>query len=41
MHKMAQMLMTTDNPGTLIKAQVALEEANEAANNGSIRIISL
>jgi hypothetical protein len=38
---MAQTLMTTDNPYMLVRAQVALDEANKAANNSCIRIIGL
>jgi hypothetical protein len=38
---MAQTLMTTDNPDMLVRAQVALDKANKAANNSCIRIIGL
>jgi hypothetical protein len=38
---MAQTFMTTDNSDMLVRAQVALNEANKATNNSCIRIIGL
>ncbi len=38
MQYMAQMLLNTDDPNILAQAPLALDEANEAANNSCIRI---
>jgi hypothetical protein len=41
MENMTHMLLTNDIPDILIRTQLALDDANEAANNICVQIIGL